>query len=150
MKSTHTLFGCALLAATTYAQTPAAKAPKTFVFLKPAQIDPSRLLPPPAKDGSHVQQKEMAAVRQLIKTRTPERYAQAVWDAQHEDATPFAAAIGEGFDMAKLPATARFLNNVLNDQGIAAGTAKDYFKRKFPVTAAMPDSYREWTCDQDD
>jgi acid phosphatase (class A) len=39
---------------------------------------------------------------------------------------------------------------VLNDQAIAASTAKDYFKRKFPVTAEMPGSYREWTCDQDD
>jgi acid phosphatase (class A) len=49
-----------------------------------------------------------------------------------------------------LPATARLLTGVLNDQAIAASTAKDYFKRKFPVTAEMPASYREWTCDQDD
>ncbi|HEY7337606.1 MAG TPA: hypothetical protein VH639_22130 [Bryobacteraceae bacterium] len=105
MKSTYTLIGCALLAASSYAQAPSPKASKTLVFLKAAQIDPSRLLPPPPRDGSEVQQKEMAAVRHLIETRSPERYKQAVWDAEHEDATPFAAVIGESFDLAKLPAT---------------------------------------------
>lgn len=134
------------------AQTKAAspKPQKALVFLTPAQIDPSRLLAPPPKDGSDAQQKEMAHVKLLIKTRTPERYKQAVWDAEHEDATPFAAVIGPGFDLDKLRATARFLKGVLNDQAIAASMAKDYFKRKFPVTAEMPTSYREWTCDTDD
>jgi acid phosphatase (class A) len=150
MKSPYTLIGCALLAAASYAQTPSPKAPKALVFLKSAQIDPSRLLPPPPRDGSEVQQNEMAAVKHLIETRSPERYKRAVWDAEHEDATPFAAAIGEGFNLAKLPATAQLLKNVLNDQSIVASAAKDFFKRKFPVTAAMPASYREWTCDKDD
>jgi acid phosphatase (class A) len=128
----------------------AAKAPKTLVFLQPAQIDPGRLLPPPAKDGSDPQRSELAGVRHLVESRTPERYKQAVWDAEHEDATPFAAAIGEGFDLKKLPATARLLTGVLNDQGIAASAAKDYFRRKFPVAVAIPAQYREWTCDKDD
>jgi membrane-associated phospholipid phosphatase len=48
------------------------------------------------------------------------------------------------------PATAKLLENVLHDQAIAASTAKDYFHRKFPVTAEMPASYREWTCDTPD
>lgn len=126
------------------------KAPKALVFLKPSQIDPGRLLPPPAKDGSDAQRKELAEVRHLVETRTPERYTQAVWDAEHEDATPFIAAIGEGFNLEKLPATARLLTGVLNDQGIAASAAKDYFKRKFPVAVAIPATYREWTCDKDD
>jgi acid phosphatase (class A) len=86
----------------------------------------------------------------MIRSRTRERHAQAEWDAEHEDVTPFAAVIGEGFDMKKLPATAKLLNNVLNDQGIAASTAKDFFRRKFPVTAEMPAVYREWSCDKDD
>jgi acid phosphatase (class A) len=92
----------------------------------------------------------MAAVKRLIHSRTAERYAQAAWDAQHEDATPFAATIGPAFVLAKLPATARLLESVLHDQAIAASAAKDYFHRKFPVTAEMPSSYREWTCDTPD
>jgi acid phosphatase (class A) len=149
MKQASLLIGLVLLAVPASAQTQT-RQPKTLVFLTPAQIDPSKLLAPPPKDGSDVQQKEMSEVKRLIKTRTPERYKQAAWDAEHEDATPFAAVIGPGFDLQKLPATARLLTGVLNDQSIAASTAKDYFKRKFPVTAETPASYRDWTCDKDD
>jgi acid phosphatase (class A) len=123
---------------------------KSLVYLTPEQVDPSRLLPPPPADGSPIQEKEMAAVKALIKSRSAERYAQATWDAEHEDATPFAAAIGPDFDLKKLPATNKLLDSVLSDQAIAASMAKDYFHRKFPVTAEMPASYREWTCDKDD
>jgi acid phosphatase (class A) len=133
------------------AQTSAPPKPqKTLVYLTPAQIEPGRLLEPPAKDGSESQQKEMAEVKRLIKTRTAERFEQAKWDAEHEDATPFASVIGPAFDLRKLPATAKLLESVLHDQAVAASTAKDYFARKFPVTAENPSSYREWTCDAGD
>jgi acid phosphatase (class A) len=144
MIATFTFMALALSAQTS---TPAKKAPKKLQYLTPEQIDPSRLLQPPPKDGSEIQQREMAAVKQLIKDRTPERYAQAKWDAAHEDATAFSATLGPAFDLHKLPATAKLLESVLNDQEIAASTAKDYFHRKFPVTAEMPASYGEWTCD---
>jgi acid phosphatase (class A) len=143
-------FVCWAAVAAAQTPNPAPKAPKTLVYLTPGQIDPSRLLPPPAKDGSTTQQEEMAAVKRLIHSRTAERYAQAKWDAEHEDATPFAGTIGPAFDLAKLPATAKLLESVLHDQAVAASTAKDYFRRKFPVTAEMPASYREWTCDTAD
>jgi acid phosphatase (class A) len=143
-------FLCCAVSAFAQAPKPGPKAPKTLVYLTPEQIDPSRLLVPPPKDGSPVQQEEMAAVKRLIHSRTAERYAQATWDAEHEDATPFAATIGPAFDLSKLPATAKLLESVLHDQAIAASTAKDYFHRKFPVTAEMPASYREWTCDAAD
>jgi acid phosphatase (class A) len=124
--------------------------PKTLLYLTPQQIDPSRLLAPPPKDGSPVQQEEMAAVKRLIHSRTADRYAQAKWDAEHEDATPFAVTIGPVFDLTKLHATAKLLESVLHEQGIAASTAKDFFHRKFPVTAEMPGAYRDWTCDTPD
>ena len=132
---------------------PHAKAPTpaTLKFLTPAEIDPARILPPPAKDGSAAQQKEMAEVKNLIHTRSKERYAQAVWDARHEDPTPFVSVLASDFDLAKFPATAKLLADVLNDQTIATSAAKEFFKRKFPVAAAMPgESYAEWTCDADD
>ncbi len=125
--------------------------PTKLKFLAATEIDPSRLLPPPAKDGSAVQQKEMDEVKNLIHTRSKERYAEAVWDARHEDPTPFAAVIGSDFDLTKLPATAKLLEDVLHDQTVATSEAKDFFKRKFPVAAEAPgDSYREWTCDAAD
>src|SRR5215471_18325376 len=100
-------------AAVAFAQTPspAPKIPKTLLYLTPEQIDPSRLLAPPPKDGSPAQQAEMVAVKTLIHSRTAERYAQATWDAQHEDATPFATTLGPAFDLAKLPATAKLLES---------------------------------------
>jgi len=139
-------------AAAVFAQSPSPspRMPKTLLYLTPEQIDPSRLLAPPPKDGSPAQQEEMAAVKRLIHSRTAERYAQAKWDAEHEDVSPFAATIGPAFDLAKLPATAKLLESVLHDQSVAASTAKDYFHRKFPVTAEMPATYREWTCDTPD
>jgi acid phosphatase (class A) len=120
---------------------------KTLKFLNPADVDPSRLLPPPPKDGTPEQQEQMAVVKKLIQTRTKERHDQALWDARHEDPTPFAAVIGPGFDLSKLPATAKLLADVQNDADIAAGMSKEYFKRKFPVTAEMPADYNEWSCD---
>jgi acid phosphatase (class A) len=125
-----------------------AQMPTRLKFLKPAEIDPARLLPPPASDGSDDQQTEMSEVQNLIHSRSKERYAEAVWDARHEDPTPFAAVIGPKFDLTKLPATARLLEDVLNDQTVATSEAKDFFRRRFPVAAEEPgDSYREWTCD---
>jgi acid phosphatase (class A) len=132
---------------------PPVKAPKatTLKVLSSDSINPALLLPPPAKDGSEAQTKEMNNVKQLIKSRSKERYAQAVWDASHEDPSPFISAIGPAFDLDKLPATRKLLSDILNDQTIATSAAKDFFKRKFPVMAAMPgDTYREWTCDADD
>jgi acid phosphatase (class A) len=125
--------------------------PTKLKFLAATEIDPSRLLPPPAKDGSAVQQKEMAEVKNLIHTRSKERYTEAIWDARHEDPTPFAAVIGSDFDLTKLPATAKLLEDVLHDQTVATSEAKDFFKRKFPVAVEEPgESYREWTCDAAD
>jgi acid phosphatase (class A) len=125
--------------------------PVKLKFLIAAEVNPAQMLPPPPKDGSAAQQKEMREVKHLIQTRSKERYERAVWDASHEDPTPFASVIGPGFDLTKLPATAKLLEDVLNDQTVVTSEAKNFFKRKFPVAAEMPgDSYREWTCDVTD
>jgi DNA-binding beta-propeller fold protein YncE len=152
MRGTITTFMMLMLTTTALAQLPAAspKAVKKLQVLTTVQIDPSRLLPPPAADGSPEHQKEMANVKAVIQSRTRERYAQAVWDAEHEDATLFAPTLGPAFDLGKLPATARLLATIQNDQALAASAAKDFFKRKFPVAAEMPTAYRDWTCDKDD
>ena len=131
------------------AQSPA-KAPhpvQTLKFLNPADVDPAHLLPPPPMDGSPEQLEQMAAVKKMIQTRTKERHDQALWDARHEDPTPFAVVIGPAFDLSKLPATAKLLADVQNDTDVAAGMAKEHFKRKFPVTAEMPADYDQWSCD---
>jgi acid phosphatase (class A) len=128
----------------------AAPAKKTLKFLTPAEIDPSRLLPPPPADGSELQKKELAEAEHLVANRTADRYARAVWDNEHEDPTAFADVLGPDFDLKKLPATANLFAEVQNEQSVAASMAKVYFHRKFPVAAAMADeSYRKWSCDTD-
>jgi acid phosphatase (class A) len=137
---------------TAFAQvSPKAPLPNKFRFLNEKETNPAQILPPPAKDGSESQQHEMQEVKRLVQTRSKERLNQAHWDANHEDPTPFATAIGLKFDLAKLPVTAKLLEDVLNDQTVATSNAKERFKRKFPVAAAMPgDSYGQWTCDDVD
>jgi acid phosphatase (class A) len=122
---------------------------KKLKVLSPEQADPGRLLPPPPADGSDFQQRELAVEEQIVKTRTPERYAQAVWDNEHEDATAFAATIGPDFDLAKLPATAKYLALVLNDQSVIASASKVYFHRQFPVAAIAAANYHDWSCEKD-
>jgi acid phosphatase (class A) len=140
-----------LSVAVLHSQAPASKPPMptSFRFLNPSDINPAQLLPPPPKDGSPEQQREMAEVKRIIQTRTKERHDQAIWDARHEDPTPFVAVLGSNVDLGKLPATSRLLADIMNDQAAAASRAKEYFHRKFPIAAAMPaDSFADWTCDE--
>lgn len=139
-----------VLTAAAFAQNPQGAPTKTLKALTSVETDPSRLLPPPPPDGSASQRKELAEVEHLVKSRTPERFAQAVWDNDHEDATAFAAVIGPGFDLDKLPVTAKLLAIVLNDQSVVASASKVFFHRQFPVAAAgAVASYQDWTCDKD-
>jgi acid phosphatase (class A) len=124
---------------------------KKLTILTQAEADPGRLLPPPPSDGSVSQKRELADVVRLVKARTPERFAQAKWDNDHEDASAFYATLGADFDIKKLPETAKLLALVLNDQSVGASASKAYFHRQFPVAAAGPAvvSYTDWSCDAD-
>ena len=109
---------------------------RTLKVLTPQQIDPGRLLPPPPPDGSESQIVDLYDWRRVVEERTPERYKQAKWDNEHEDISAFAAVIGPKFDLTKLPATAKLIAKIDNDQHIAASDAKVYFHRRFPVASS--------------
>ena len=106
--------------------------PKTLHVLTPEQVDPSRLLPPPSKDGSDQQKADLAEVQRVYKNRGPERHAQAEWDDKHESVELFFATLGPKFDLAKLPKTAKLLEVVDNEQSVVANIAKRYFLRNRP------------------
>jgi acid phosphatase (class A) len=139
----------AALAAVCQAQSgAAAPAPtKKLMLLTEAQTNPGRLLPAPPADGSENQKKEMAEVQQLIKTRTPQRLAQAQWDNDHEDPSAFAATLGPAFDLAKLPVTSKLLDVIMNDQSVVASASKVYFHRKAPSSVVNATNYHDWSCD---
>ncbi len=135
-----------LLAVAALATAPAGAKTKALMVLTPADVEPSRLLPPPPAEGSLRARIDMAAVKAAIAADTPERYAQAKWDDDHEDPTAFYAVLGGGFDLKALPATAAVLAAAQNDAGYAASEAKAYFNRKRPwaVDASVK------TCDPND
>ena len=95
-------------------------------------MDPSRLLPPPVKDGSDLQKAELAEVERAYHNRTADRRAQAEWDDKHESVELFFKALGPGFDLGRLPATAKLMATVDNEQSVAANIAKRYFLRNRP------------------
>jgi acid phosphatase (class A) len=101
-------------------------------ILTPDEVDPSRLLPPPPKDGSDLQKADLAEVERLYHSRSPERRAQAEWDDKHESAELFDTVLGPKFDLAKLPLTAKVLAEVQNEQSVTANIAKRYFLRNRP------------------
>jgi acid phosphatase (class A) len=110
----------------------APQAHKTLHVLTEAQLDPSRLLPPPFKDGSDEQKAELVDVQKAYKRRTPERRAQAEWDDKHESVELFFDTLGAQFDLKKLPVTARLLEVVENEQSVAVNIAKRHFLRNRP------------------
>jgi acid phosphatase (class A) len=147
----RTLFLTLSLTIVASAMTAYAQGPRKLQYLTPADVDPSRLLPPPPADGTPAQELDMAALKKLLKDRTPERFKQAQWDNEHEDGAEFDVfrpAIGPEFDPKKLPATAKLVAAVENDQKVAATEAKAYFNRIF--AAVLDPSLVPLNCDPAD
>ena len=119
--------GALLLLASNAAAQSLPPAPRLTAF----DLDPARLLAPPPAEGSVQQLTELAEVHRLIRVRSPERLAQAIWDDQHENVSIYAATLGPAFDLTKLPATAALLAAV-DAERKKAEDAKAFFKRKRP------------------
>jgi acid phosphatase (class A) len=112
---------------------PAAAHPsKTLRILSADQVDPGRLLPPPPKNGSDLQKADLAEVQRVYRARAPERRAQAEWDDKHESVELFFSTLGPRFDLDKLPATAKLMATLDNEQSVATNIAKRYFLRNRP------------------
>jgi len=101
-------------------------------FVSAADVRPELLLAPPPAEGSAASVAELAEVRRISRQATPAEYARAKWDSDHEDATMFAGVFGAGYDLKALPATAKMMGEVRNDEAIAAALAKDHFRRNRP------------------
>lgn len=114
------------------ADAPPPPAPRVLAYLTADDIDPARLLPPPPIDGSAQALAEVAELRRIAAAATPDRWARAKWDNDNEDGTIFQSAIAAGYDLKALPATARLLDEVRNEESIASSRAKVLFKRNRP------------------
>jgi len=102
-------------------------------LLKPSDFyDPAHFLPPPPAAGTPRALAELAEVKRYQADATPEQRAQAAADDGSENGTIFAAAIGPGWDLTRLPATAKVLDEVTGSEGPFSDIAKKEFHRDRP------------------
>jgi acid phosphatase (class A) len=101
-------------------------------LLKPAEVDASLLLPPPPAPGSPRALAEIVELKDIAAHRTQAELEQAARDDKDETGAFFASAIGPGFDLAKLPATAAMLADVGATEDAVSKDAKKFFHRDRP------------------
>jgi acid phosphatase (class A) len=99
-------------------------------YLDPAAVAPALLLPQPARPGSDELARELARVRLLVTTSSPERYARAEADGASEDPVMFDAAAGRRLE--DLPATYALLKLVRDETEAVVIPAKLYFAQPRP------------------
>ena len=95
-----------------------------------AQVDPSRVLPPPPAPGSPLARSEVAELHAIAQRATPDMRAAAKRDSDDERPDLFNDVLG--FDVMALPATSKLLNDVVKEQSADAGAAKKFFHRDRP------------------
>ena len=102
-------------------------------FLKPSDMfDPAHFLPPPPEDGSPRALAELAETKKIMAEATPAQRAAAASDDGNENGTIFAVVLGPAWDLAKLPATAKVINEVTASEGPFSDVAKNEFHRRRP------------------
>jgi acid phosphatase (class A) len=102
-------------------------------FLKPSEMyDPAHFLPPPPADGSPKALAELAEVKKYLAESTPAERAAAASDDGNENGTIFAVVLGSAWDLSKLPATAKVINEVRASEGPFSDIAKNEFHRRRP------------------
>lgn len=129
-----TLAAGALFATCLFAVPTAASAADAPLLLSSASYPPAQLLPAPPADGSVTQKQEMDELHHIQSTMTAADFAAAARDDKAEDVSAFAAVMGPGFDLAKLPKTAALFAIVRAEEKSAAKLAKTYFLRNRPWT----------------
>lgn len=95
-----------------------------------ADIDASRLLPPPPMAGSDAAKAEIAELHAIAASSSAELVEKARHDDGDEKPDMFNTALG--FDLTALPLTAKLLNEVAKQEEIESKAAKSYFHRDRP------------------
>lgn len=109
---------------------PAKPAPKKL-FMSGDLLDPALTLPAPAKPETAEGKAQLDEVRAIVKASTPAEIEQAAKDDANESIALFTETLS-GFDLAKLPMTAKLFHDVENDQEIVTKAAKVHFARLRP------------------
>jgi acid phosphatase (class A) len=96
------------------------------------RIPPENIIPPSPARGSRIEQTEIDEILKARAAATPEQLAQAKLDNDIENATIFAAAIGPGWDLTKLPKTKFLVDRIMDVDRRDSSTVKHYFHRSRP------------------
>lgn len=127
--------GASAMAVSATAQTTAApvavKAPLKPVFLSGDFLNPALILPVPPAPESAEGKAQLDEARAIVKAASPERVKEAAADDADESVHAFAKVLA-GFDLAKLPKTAKLFKDVENDQDYVTNMAKVHFARRRP------------------
>ncbi len=99
-------------------------------YLNADDFLPQRILALPPARGSAAEALELAQVKAMVASASPERRAQAAWDSDHEDPAIFNAVLGR--DLTKLPATWELLQLVVSEAEVVIDRAKVAFGRVRP------------------
>jgi len=99
-------------------------------LLSPAEVDASRLLPPPPAAGSDVEKREIQELHAIAKRSSKALKAVATHDAKDESPDIFNDAIG--FDATTKPETFKLLTLVMEEEDGDSKAAKAYFHRLRP------------------
>lgn len=130
MKARLILAALLLSAPLAVAKEPGGQGPR-LKYLSEADIAPFAMLPAPPSDGLVTQAAELAELQAIAKARSDKRLEQARADDVTISGAIFHAWI-PGFDIAKLPVTAKLLDSVKAEANTVSHTAKVWFDRKRP------------------
>jgi acid phosphatase (class A) len=131
-RPSYWLAGALLALAATPAPAADPPAVEGLKFLNAAELRPSDILAPPPAPASVQAAYELAELQRLERDRSSAELARAKHDDETEDASIFAEAIGPGFDLKTLPATAKLMGEVRVEEKAAAKAAKLWFARSRP------------------
>ena len=104
--------------------------PVRAAMLEPAEIDATHLLPPPPAANSSRAKAEIAELHAITASSSPALIEAARRDDGDEKPDMFNAALG--FDLTRLPATSKMLEDVAKEESADTKDAKAYFHRDRP------------------
>lgn len=108
----------------------------TFIFVKPGQLDLGKLLAPAPDPNSATQKRDLAAVLDVQKTRSPAQVERAVAD-NALSIYRFADVVGPDFSAARYPQLDAFFKRMFNDSRILVLSSKDVWDRPRPYVVSQ-------------
>ncbi len=135
MLTRRVFFALALVAAATFGADAAENKYGTFIFVKPGQLDLGKLLAPSPDANSESQKRDLAAVLETQKTRTPTQVERAVAD-NPLSIYRFADVVGPDFSAARYPQVDAFFKRMFNDSRILVLSSKDVWDRPRPYVVS--------------